>query len=143
MPYKSPAARKAYAKAYHLKHHDKHLEAARRQRQTERWKTLQPDRAWKNSIQRYGVTPERYAEMLMQQEGKCAICKRDNPNNGYTNKHFDVDHCHRTGKVRGLLCRQCNAMLGQIEKVIHRSELAAAVREYLDLTPEWQPKAPY
>jgi len=55
------------------------------------------------------VTPEQYAALLARQEGRCAICQTDQPG-GKGSWH--VDHDHATGGVRGLLCSQCNLMLG-------------------------------
>ena len=56
----------------------------------------------------YGITLEEYDILLEEQNGKCKICGSDD-NNG---QRFCVDHCHETGKVRGLLCRPCNLALG-------------------------------
>ncbi len=58
----------------------------------------------------YGITLEQYEEMLAKQNGKCAICEASSPSN--RTKYFSVDHCHTTGKVRGLLCTKCNRGLG-------------------------------
>ena len=58
---------------------------------------------------KYGITHADYDRMLLEQNGVCAICS------GGCSKQqtiLDVDHCQRTGKVRGLLCRQCNQLLG-------------------------------
>lgn len=61
----------------------------------------------------YGITLEEYEELLSKQNGKCAICSVDN-NSKYCNKPraFAVDHCHTTGKIRGLLCSDCNTGIG-------------------------------
>ncbi len=60
----------------------------------------------------YGITPEDYDRILSEQKGVCAICGSSDPNdNVSTNLH--VDHCHSTGKVRGLLCSHCNHILGK------------------------------
>ena len=61
---------------------------------------------------KYNITPEQYAEMLTKQDGKCAICGRE-PNWG--KKKLDVDHCHKTGKIRGLLCSDCNIGLANFK----------------------------
>lgn len=53
---------------------------------------------------RYGITSEDYAEMLKSQNSLCLICEEEKP--------LHVDHCHSTGKVRGLLCHSCNNGLG-------------------------------
>lgn len=58
----------------------------------------------------YGITPEQYEEMLAAQGGCCAICHAKKP--GGRTKLFFIDHCHTTGKVRGLLCMRCNTGLG-------------------------------
>ena len=79
---------------------------------------------------RYGITRERYDSMLEAQGGGCAICTRKIPGNGHGDRYFDVDHCHDTGKVRGLLCRQCNVLLGQLEK-LKRPGMQDAVKKYL------------
>ena len=57
---------------------------------------------------KYGITSDKYEELLNFQEHKCAIC----PTPVNNSKRFAVDHCHTTGKVRGLLCSPCNLMLG-------------------------------
>lgn len=56
----------------------------------------------------YGISLERYNEILAQQGGVCAICKETCP----TGRALAVDHSHSTGEVRGLLCTKCNPMLG-------------------------------
>lgn len=58
---------------------------------------------------RYGITLEDKKAMLIQQEGLCAICKKELGGN-FTKIH--TDHNHETGKVRGLLCRYCNYGMG-------------------------------
>ena len=57
---------------------------------------------------KYGITLSDYASMLEQQGGKCAICGKPEPEH----KKLDVDHCHKTKAVRGLLCTSCNRVLG-------------------------------
>ena len=59
---------------------------------------------------RYGITIEEYDKMLEKQNGCCAICGIHCDD--IKSKHLCIDHCHQTGKVRGLLCRSCNAYLG-------------------------------
>lgn len=62
------------------------------------------------ALRRYGLTPETFQEMWLSQKGCCAICEEAF---GTGPRDVGVDHCHRTGKVRGLLCVKCNAGLGQ------------------------------
>ena len=52
----------------------------------------------------YGMTVNEYQEVHDSQSGKCAIC-------GLSDKLF-VDHCHKTGAIRGLLCNKCNSGMG-------------------------------
>lgn len=56
----------------------------------------------------YGLTEDQYNEMVASQNGRCAICATDSPGK----RRWHVDHCHKTGKIRGLLCGLCNSMLG-------------------------------
>jgi hypothetical protein len=74
---------------------------------------------WPSKLKRlYGITPEDYNRMLADQGGGCALCGSTSPLTGSrTYKRtqrtaFDVDHCHKTGRVRGLLCTRCNRLVG-------------------------------
>lgn len=58
----------------------------------------------------YGITVEQYDDLLAAQDGKCAICHRTEGD--AKRERLFVDHDHRTGKVRGLLCGKCNISLG-------------------------------
>ena len=87
-------------------------------------------------LNKYGITLEVYAEMLTLQGNKCAICETDNPvGEGNTHKFksfsFAVDHCHTTGKVRGLLCNTCNRGLGLLKD---SPELLQRALKYLKVT---------
>jgi hypothetical protein len=64
-------------------------------------------------LKKYGLTLEQHAEMVKQQSGKCLICDtQPNPMLGNKKKGLHVDHCHETGKIRGLLCHNCNCAIG-------------------------------
>ena len=68
-------------------------------------------------LKNYGITPEEYDTMLLDQNGKCVICSSDKPwgfvaEPKRAREFFCVDHCHTTGRVRGLLCHPCNTGLG-------------------------------
>lgn len=60
----------------------------------------------------YGITVEDYNEMFSKQNGCCAICKLHQSN---FKRRLAVDHCHKTGQIRKLLCQQCNAGLGNFK----------------------------
>jgi len=78
----------------------------------------------KNLRHSYGITIQEYNEMLDYQNGKCATCGTTEPGGrksgrgGGTNV-FVVDHCHTTGKVRGLLCHSCNRAMGLLGDNVH------------------------
>lgn len=65
----------------------------------------------KRTLAPYGITPSDYDAMLQKQAGRCAICRTDDTGN---KSFFHVDHCHLTGKVRGLLCTRCNTGIGHL-----------------------------
>ncbi len=75
--------------------------------------------------QHYDMTIRDYEKLLKQQNGKCPICSTTKPGDK-TKIHFCVDHDHKTGKVRGLLCHSCNTGLGRF-KDNTESLIAAAV----------------
>jgi hypothetical protein len=58
---------------------------------------------------RFGITLDQFNKMYEQQNGKCLICEATESNLGH---RLAVDHCHTTGKIRGLLCKSCNVSLG-------------------------------
>lgn len=62
---------------------------------------------------KFGISPEDYDQLLESQDGRCAICRRPDSRSRY--KPFHVDHDHKTGKVRGLLCAGCNTGLGNLQ----------------------------
>ena len=84
---------------------------ARKWRANNKVKAQEKDRRT-NFKRRYGITVEDYTQMLEQQGGACAVCGTDTL--GTRTKHFSVDHCHDTSKVRGLLCDKCNRGLGML-----------------------------
>lgn len=65
-----------------------------------------------------------FDQMLAGQGGKCAACRGDSGR-----RPFQVDHCHETGQIRGLLCGNCNSTLGHAKD--DRDRLRALIR-YLD-----------
>jgi hypothetical protein len=57
--------------------------------------------------QKYGISTEEYHVMYIEQGKVCAICKL-----AHDRRPMNIDHCHKTGKVRGLLCDKCNLAIG-------------------------------
>lgn len=79
----------------------------------DRWAAKNPERVLflsrKSLLKRkYGMTPDDFDRMVVGQSGVCALCKRVPTGK----KGLVVDHDHKTGRVRGLLCSLCNWMLG-------------------------------
>ena len=78
----------------------------------------------------YGISYQEYLMMLETQGGGCAICGTTDTGK---RKAFAVDHCHTTGKVRGLLCSNCNTGIGNL-----RDDVGLLTRaiEYLNNTKD-------
>jgi hypothetical protein len=77
-------------------------------------------------LAKYGLDEEGYDKMLRDQDGKCKICGKE-----HNGKHsvFVIDHDHKTGKVRSLLCKHCNTGLGSY---FDSPSLLRAAAEYLE-----------
>lgn len=93
------------------------LEAKRRD--PEKWKRQSAEEYQRNERNRrdrdlrrkYGITIEDYDRMLAEQNGLCAVCRVVDHGRG-PGTRLNVDHCHTSGAVRGLLCAACNKGLG-------------------------------
>ena len=75
----------------------------------------------KRRCAKYGMKPGQYAKMLEEQGKLCKICSRS--------KRLVIDHCHATGRVRGLICYKCNYMLGCARDI---PEILRKAAEYLE-----------
>lgn len=70
-------------------------------------------RKYRSAIKKlYGISFEDYNKLLETQNFGCAICGSDINQNRRTSGKLFIDHCHNSGKVRGLLCSKCNHALG-------------------------------
>lgn len=94
-------------------------------------------RSFLKTLAGFGVTEEWYQKTLEVQRGGCGICGSLDPGVmggrkkvADQNRRFAVDHCHRTGKARGLLCAKCNLALGNFNDDAERIRSAIA---YLEL----------
>lgn len=98
--------------------------AARERRRSARRRVDNPDYA-KNHVlkSRYGIDLSEKDQMATRQGGKCLICKS-------IPVKLVIDHCHTTGKIRGLLCSQCNSGLGMFKD---SPELLEQAIKYLKL----------
>lgn len=70
----------------------------------------------------YGITLEEYNRLIDKQNGLCAICGNPPKGGSPTNQRLHVDHDHTTGKVRGLLCKNCNTAIGFLGEDLSRIE---------------------
>lgn len=88
------------------------------------WRRTNLRRIWECKLLReYSLTLAEYDALVCAQLGRCAICNVI-PDRG----DLDLDHCHKTGRVRGLLCQHCNIGLGHFDD---RPELVAKASRYL------------
>ncbi len=82
-------------------------------------------------MKKHGLTGEHYNKLLLEQNGVCAICLGNETiervKGGY--KDLAIDHCHKTGKVRGLLCNKCNYAIGYLKD---NPKNAQRAMEYLE-----------
>ncbi len=108
-----------YRKMYYIKNKHKALAEAHK------YKLLFPEKyalsIKKCKLKKYGLTIETHAELLRAQQNVCAICFLPEPNTGWD---LTIDHDHKTGRVRGLLCHKCNKGLGLLGDTLERIESA-------------------
>ena len=130
MPYKDDATRKAYMKEYHAKWYAEHKE--KRLKQIAEYTAGKP-KEWIQAKgrrdhlkRRYNITPQEYETKLASQDYKCAVCGKDASDNKRGGKldPLHVDHCHKSGNLRDLLCYSCNSGLGQFKDSIETLQKA-------------------
>lgn len=98
-----------------------------------RWQRANPKRVQelsrRTTLKRHwGLTEGEYAELLADQDACCAICGRHESEASRGRLH--LDHCHETGRIRGLLCSPCNIAIGMFRE--SRDALAAAIKYLSD-----------
>ena len=76
-------------------------------------------------LKKYNLTLEDYNNLFLLQKGSCAICKT---HQSELNKRLFVDHCHKTSKVRGLLCSKCNHAIGLLNE---NRQIIVSAAEYV------------
>ena len=113
-----------YNKKYRLAHKKKIIEKGKRHYVKNKPRLLEYAKNQYNGVRRncdymskYNITLKDYDEMFDKQDGVCAICKLPE-----ITRRLAVDHNHKTGKVRGLLCTGCNIALGHIKDNPERLE---------------------
>ncbi len=83
---------------------------------------LADKKKWSHLKKTFNLDKEQYLKMLKIQNNVCYICKNIETTKGA--KYLSVDHCHKTGKIRGLLCAACNKALGGFKDNIEYLESA-------------------
>lgn len=116
MPHKNPTVRAVYALRWSQTPQQRQYQKQYRLEHPEKTKSSDPAKRKSHLKTRYGITDNDYYRMLSAQNNGCAIYGTTTPVNGRGNIFFDVDHDHTTGRVRGLLCRDCNVTVGVVEK---------------------------
>jgi hypothetical protein len=103
---------KKYLKKYRDEHKEKSIKTSKEYYYSHKEQILEYKRKYKKDIYRpYNMTIDDYKEMYINQLGNCLVC----------GKHKDklcVDHDHKTGEVRGLLCSRCNSGLAYIDDLL-------------------------
>lgn len=115
MPHKDPKARRLYSIEYRQRNKERLRKAKRSYYLKHReQKIAQQHGVWIRY--KYGLTPERYNELLAQQNHLCAICHQPQKCRNGSKVRLAVDHEHNTGTVRGLLCTRCNFRMGWFDQ---------------------------
>lgn len=129
---KNKGRKTAYNRAYYQinrlellrlgkKYYESHREM-KRDYKKEYWSKNRERASAQNRDKNYGLSPGEFDTLVSKQGGTCAIC------NKVSKKKLCVDHCHDSGKVRGLLCFKCNFAIGQLDD---SSERALSAYNYL------------
>ncbi len=128
----STESAKRASRKHYLKYREKWREYARRYQKERRlanpelykqrvveYRKKNPDKAklWAKKSwirRRFGIELEEYESLLASQNHRCLICGKDLTKTigNSASANLALDHCHKTGKIRGFLCKQCNAGLG-------------------------------
>jgi hypothetical protein len=109
MGYQDKEKDRAWKKQWYAKNRDR-IRAAARTRRKENPQAIQEIER-RAALKRYGLTPETFEAMVEEQKGRCKVCQVMPQGKGNCGI-LHVDHDHRTGKVRSLLCMKCNTAMG-------------------------------
>lgn len=114
---------RAYHQRYREAHRAKAAEYQRSYRELNKERLLEQKR--RSARQRnYNLTHEQFTQALLNQNGVCKLCSQS-----LSEQTANVDHCHRTRRIRGILCTRCNMTLGFLEKARDR---IPALLDYCD-----------
>lgn len=110
------------ARAYYREWSQRNIDSVRERKRAYQASRPQEQRQDHHRKHRYGMAPGTFAAMRDAQGGACAICGREP-------KRLVVDHSHKTGRVRGLLCDRCNIGLHLLET----PDILSSAQAYLEL----------
>jgi hypothetical protein len=108
MPHKDPEAAKEYFQRVYQDNKEKIKARAMQWYLNNKTKTF-----WNRIKLKYGLTQQQYEEILERQNYSCKLCSRSFDK--LPRRIIHVDHCHKTGKLRGILCMPCNVTLGVVK----------------------------
>ena len=120
-------------KRLYFANHEKYKAYALSQREKHYEKCIQRDRKYKRNLL---INETDYQFLHQNQKGLCAICNKPETSKSHKNrtksfvdeniniKRLAIDHCHSTGKIRGLLCHACNTALGSFKDSIENLQCA-------------------
>ena len=94
-----------------------HCRACELSRKSKRDKRTKVQKSEAEVLRKYGLTPDVREAMLVAQGHACGICRTKKPGGRYNS--WNIDHCHDTGVVRGLLCWECNIGIGKLKDDAH------------------------
>ena len=137
MPHKDPQKRRDYLRKYRLTHPRPTAEQQRQYNATYRAKAGPRAKQSKHFRlkRRYGITLERFNDLIKEQNGRCALCGNSLNDAG---KRTHVDHCHETKIIRGVVCSKCNVGLGQFDDSVDQLRGAIAYLEQTNPEPTWR-----
>lgn len=85
------------------------------------------DKTWRNHLKfRYGITVDEYNSLAEATGGVCCICENPFTEGRRSERGMNLDHCHDTGRVRGIICAKCNVSLGAFDHSTRVLENAVA-----------------
>lgn len=119
---KSKEAREKHGKKYKVKYKEKYNKRKNDEKFKLQARGLRITRYWPGSTWQEAL--QNYEALLIEHNHSCAVCKK---HKSHFSRNLSVDHNHKTGKVRGLLCYRCNRLYVNINTI----ETAKAVYEYL------------
>jgi hypothetical protein len=108
-----------------------HNALARKSRE-KRGKAVRSEEDWRSKTWcKFGLTQDEYGVMFESQGRRCAICRleKEHPMTGTPGNRLGVDHCHKSGRIRALLCSRCNRGIGIFAE---DSEALRAAADYLE-----------